>query len=54
MARGSCTGWRTSYSAPSGKIYVVSATGSTPVQVQPGFADARYPIWTRDGKHILF
>jgi Tol biopolymer transport system component/predicted Ser/Thr protein kinase len=43
-----------SYSAPSGKIYVVSATGSTPVQVQPGFADARYPIWTRDGKHILF
>ncbi len=43
-----------SYSAPSAKVYVVSATGSTPVQVQSGFADARYPIWTPDGKHILF
>jgi serine/threonine protein kinase len=43
-----------SYSAPSGKVYVVSATGGKPVQVQPGFADARYPIWTPDGKHVLF
>ena len=43
-----------SYSAPSGKVYVVPATGGKPVQVQPGFADARYPIWTPDGKHILF
>ena len=42
------------YYAPSGKVYVVPATGGKPVQVQPGFADARYPVWTPDGKHILF
>jgi serine/threonine protein kinase len=42
------------YYAPSGKVYIVPATGGKPVQVQPGFADARYPIWTPDGKHILF
>ncbi|HXK04496.1 MAG TPA: protein kinase [Verrucomicrobiae bacterium] len=43
-----------SYYAPSGKVYVVAATGGKPVQVQPGFADARYPVWTPDGRHILF
>jgi eukaryotic-like serine/threonine-protein kinase len=42
------------YYAPSGKVYVVPSTGGKPLQVQPGFADARYPIWTPDGKHILF
>jgi eukaryotic-like serine/threonine-protein kinase len=42
------------YYSPSGKVYVVPSTSGKPVQVQPGFADARYPIWTPDGKHILF
>lgn len=40
--------------APSGKIYAVPATGGKSVQIEPGFADARYPIWTPDGGHVLF
>lgn len=40
--------------APSGKLYLIPSTGGTPVQLRPDFADARYPIWTPDGKHVLF
>jgi Tol biopolymer transport system component len=38
----------------SGKVYVVPSTGGKPTEINPGFADARYPNWTPDGKHILF
>jgi Tol biopolymer transport system component len=40
--------------APSGRVYIVPVTTGKPVEFQPGFADARYPIWTPDGKHLLF
>src|SRR5262249_47294442 len=44
-----------SFLAPrAGKIYVVSATGGTPREIQPDFAATGYPIWTPDGRHILF
>jgi len=41
-------------SMPSGRIYVLPASGGTPRQLQPKFADARYPVWTPDGAHIIF
>jgi Tol biopolymer transport system component/predicted Ser/Thr protein kinase len=40
--------------APSGRVYIVPVTTGKPLEFQPGFVDARYPIWTPDGKHILF
>jgi len=40
--------------APSGKVYVVPASGGTPRQLQPDFADARYPIWSPGGNYLLF
>ncbi len=40
--------------APSARMYIVPATGGTPRQLQPSFADARFPIWAPDGAHILF
>ena len=40
--------------SPSATAFIVPATGGTPKQLQPSFADARYPIWTPDGEHILF
>jgi Tol biopolymer transport system component len=43
-----------SNTSPSARSYVVSTTGGAPRQLQPLFADARYPIWTPDGAHILF
>jgi eukaryotic-like serine/threonine-protein kinase len=40
---------------PSGKkVFVVPSNGGTSRALQTGFADARYPIWTPDGKHVLF
>ena len=36
------------------KMYVVLLNGGVPRQVQPEFAAARFPIWTPDGKHLLF
>jgi serine/threonine protein kinase len=39
---------------PSARTFVVPTTGGPPVQLQLLFADARYPIWTPDGAHILF
>jgi serine/threonine protein kinase/Tol biopolymer transport system component len=39
---------------PSARTYIVPATGGVPKQVASSFADARYPIWTPDGTHILF
>ena len=40
---------------PSGnKVFVVPSNGGTSRALPAGFADARYPIWTPDGKHLLF
>lgn len=39
---------------PSGRIYIVPARGGPPLQLQPAFAAARYPVWTPDGSHLLF
>src|SRR5262249_16218057 len=37
------------------QIYIVASTGgAAPRQLQPEFAATRYPVWSRDGKHILF
>jgi eukaryotic-like serine/threonine-protein kinase len=36
------------------KIFVVPAAGGAPRQVQPKFAAARYPVWSADGKQLLF
>jgi eukaryotic-like serine/threonine-protein kinase len=39
---------------PSARMYIVPASGGAPRQLQPSFADARYPVWTPDGAHIIF
>jgi eukaryotic-like serine/threonine-protein kinase len=39
---------------PSARSYILPVTGGVPRQLQPSFADARFPIWTPDGTHILF
>jgi Tol biopolymer transport system component len=36
------------------KIYVVASTGGQPRQLQPGFGYAAWPVWSPDGKHLLF
>jgi Tol biopolymer transport system component/predicted Ser/Thr protein kinase len=36
------------------RIFVVSSAGGTPRQVRADFLGAAYPIWTPDGKHLLF
>jgi Tol biopolymer transport system component len=38
----------------SGAVWVVPVTGGQPRQVGPHFTVARYPIWSPDGKHLLF
>jgi Tol biopolymer transport system component len=35
-------------------VYVVSASGGPSRELQPDFADARYPAWAPDGNHIIF
>ncbi|PYV17421.1 MAG: hypothetical protein DMG07_05885 [Acidobacteria bacterium] len=37
-----------------GKIYAVAASGGAARAVQPNFYIARHPIWSPDGKYILF
>src|SRR5581483_3771606 len=36
------------------KIYVVSAKGGEPRQLAATFLSADYPVWSPDGKHVLF
>ncbi len=36
------------------RIYVVPGTGGVTRQIRPEFASASYPIWSSDGKHLLF
>lgn len=38
----------------SSKIYVLSASGGTARLLHPEFSAARYPLWTNDGKQVLF
>ncbi|MBV8572831.1 MAG: PD40 domain-containing protein [Acidobacteriaceae bacterium] len=40
-------------SIPSGRIYVIAASGDSPRRLAPDFIDARYPIWSPDGHWIL-
>jgi Tol biopolymer transport system component len=42
------------YNRNTGRIYVASASGGLPQQLQSEFVAARYPVWLPDGKHILF
>jgi serine/threonine protein kinase len=38
----------------SGQLYIVSPSGGTPVRIASDFIDARLPVWSSDGKLILF
>lgn len=38
----------------NGTIWVVPRAGGQPRRVGPGFTSARQPIWSPDGKHLLF
>src|SRR5262249_52610202 len=38
----------------SGSIFLVSAAGGSPRTLVPEFASARHPIWSPDGRHVLF
>jgi serine/threonine protein kinase len=36
------------------QVYAVRALGGGPVHISAGFRDAHNPIWSEDGRHILF
>ena len=38
----------------SGKLYVLSLSGGPPVRLASDFKDARLPVWSSDGRSILF
>jgi Tol biopolymer transport system component len=38
----------------AGQLFLVAATGGAPRPFHPEFAAAGYPIWTPDGRHVLF
>ncbi len=42
------------FSRNTGKVFIVSSTGGSPRQFQPGFVAARFPVWSPDGRYILF
>ena len=37
-----------------GKVFTVPAVGGAPTLIEPMFASARFPVWSSDGKRILF
>ena len=40
--------------APSGAVFVIPFGGGSPRPLAAGFADARFPLWSADGRHVLF
>ena len=36
------------------EVFVVPAAGGIPRRIQPDFLTARYPVWSPDGKYLLF
>ena len=36
------------------KIYIVASAGGNPMQFQPDFHYAAFPIWSPDGRYIVF
>ena len=43
-----------SYAVPgTGAVYVAPLAGGAPRRVGATFTDARFPIWSKDGKHLL-
>ncbi len=49
------TGNQVNYPSPGrSRIFVASASGSSPRQVRPDFAAAAYPVWAPDSRHLLF
>lgn len=40
--------------AGTGRVFLISPSRGAPVQIQPQFSSARYPVWAPDGKHLLF
>jgi Tol biopolymer transport system component/DNA-binding winged helix-turn-helix (wHTH) protein len=46
---------QTNFPVPgAANIYVVPSAGGPPQQIRSDFAAAAYPVWTPDGRHILF
>jgi len=39
--------------SPSAKLFVMPANGGVATQLAPAFADARYPLWAPDARHLL-
>jgi Tol biopolymer transport system component len=35
------------------RMFVVDSIGGVPKQVRPDFAGSAFPVWTRDGRHLL-
>src|SRR5262249_49910080 len=54
MSRGASDSEGDTSSVSGGKIYVVASTGGVPRQLRPDFPTARYPVWSPDGRYILF
>jgi Tol biopolymer transport system component len=46
--------WNGERTFRTARVFVVPSRGGTPVQVQPSFPYAAYPIWSPDGRHLLF
>jgi Tol biopolymer transport system component len=38
----------------SGQMFIMTSRGGTPIRVRPEFASAHHPVWSRDGKYLLF
>src|SRR5262245_1034786 len=40
--------------APGSSVFIVPATGGKPIRVAEGFSSARDPVWSLDGKSVVF
>jgi serine/threonine protein kinase len=41
-------------SVASGKVFLLPLRGGKPVQIAKSFQDARFPVWSPDGRRIMF